>query len=300
MLGPSLPALKDSLDVLNSFYIIQQSELSDVKAAVAAEDNDVLIRNIKRSLVGLGNLLAAVLNHESSVVATSSRVDVTSCLCDLLVSLLNLTLPLSPRHTILPHILDELSLRIVRPIIRSFYSISAHEFTSGLKEARGTSPTRMPDIRPDILSILKRLLTCLRTLKARTRELREFLIFETVKEIEELWTAVEKDGQQSTVTTTTLAQARECRLRKLARKDSLWYHCSVLHVALDQLPSPSCDGNDRSLLSSVAVQVLAGLMRRFESQMPVDAVARGMMLAVVEKAWLSGFYGPFTEGDGSI
>lgn len=256
----------------------------------ATEDVN-LISTIKRSLSGLGNLLTAVLSRDAPVVASSSRVDVANTLCNLLLSIFNSTLPIAPRHSILPHILDELTMRILRPIIKGFYTISVHEFRSGLQETNRKSVTI--DIRPDILSIVKRLVECLRALKADTRELCEFITFETVKEIEDLW-SVEVDRQ-----VTTLDRTREHRLRKLARKDSLWYHCSVLHLALDQLPPlTASDASDQSLLSSTTVQVLAGLIHQFEGQIPVDVAARGMMLAVVEKAWLNGLSGPCIEERG--
>ena len=283
-IGPSLPALKDSLDVLTSFRILQRSDSGCVDPET---DEVILIPNIKRSLVALGNLVTAVLSQKSSVVATTSRVNVTSCLCNLLLTLLHSTLPLRPRHSILPHILGDLMIYIVRPIIRGFHSLSIQELTLGLKES--SRKCAAPDIRPDLLSVVKQLIECLRNLKARTREVREFVIFETVKEVESLWSIEKKQ-------TIISEHTREHRIEKLARKDSLWYHCSLLHVALDQLPSTASD----SSLSSAGVQVLAGLIQRFESQTRMDVVARGMMLAVVEKAWLSDLHGSSTEGAGSI
>jgi hypothetical protein len=279
--------LKDSLDVITSLRILQQFDTNSVKSGT---DDKILIPNIKRSLVGLGKLLTAVLTRDASIVASSARVDVAGTLCNLLLSLFDSTLPLAPRHSILPHIMDELTMRIIRPIIKGFHSISVYEFTSRLGK---TSRRSAIDIRPDILSILKQLIECLRTLKARTRELREFIIFETVKEIEDLW-SIDADMQPTTL---ALERTHEHRLRKLARKDALWYHCSVLHAALDQLPpSTTSEATDQSLFSSTAVQILAGLIHKFESQIPVDVVASGMMLAVLEKAWLSGLHRPFDEG----
>ena len=288
-IGPSLPALKDSLDVLTSLRILQHSNTGCVNSET---DEAILIPNIKRSIVALGNLIAAILSRNASVIMASSRVDVTSCLCNLLLALLQSTLPLRARHSILPHILGDLTMLIIRPIIQSFHSISVHELTSGLKEPGRKSAA--PDIRPDLLSLVKRLIECLCTLKARTRQLREFVIFETVKEIESLW------GIEDSKKATTSERTREHRIGKLARKDSLWYHCSILHVALDQLPPSTASDTGDTLLSSAAVQVLAGLIKRFDSQIPVDIVARGMMLAVVEKAWLSDLHGLSTEGEGSI
>ncbi|KAF8508479.1 hypothetical protein JB92DRAFT_2952842 [Gautieria morchelliformis] len=288
--GPSLPALKDSLDILTSFRTIQQSDANCLGETAQA----ILILNIKRSLAALENLLTAVIARGPSVVPISSRVDVASCLCNLLLSLLNSTLPLGPQHSILPQILGELTMRIIRPIIRGFHIISVHGFASiGLKESsRRSAP---PDIRPDLLSIMRRLIDCLRALKERTRELREFIIFETVKEIESLWT-IATDTES-----TTPEHTRQRRVGKLARKDSLWYHCSVLHVALDLLPPATThESGTQSLLSSAAVQVLAGIIHHFDSQTPPDIVARGMMLAVVEKAWLSSLYGSCTEGEGAM
>jgi hypothetical protein len=287
--GPSLPALKDSLDILTSFRTIQQSDANCLGETAQA----ILILNIKRSLAALESLLTAVLAQGPSVVPTSSRIDVAGCLCNLLLSLLNSTLPLGPQHSILPQILGELTMRIIRPTIRGFHTISVRNLaSSGLKERSRKSAG--PDIRPDLLSIVGRLIDCLRALKERTRELREFIIFETVKEIEILWT-IATDTKP-----TTPEHTRKHRIEKLARKDSLWYHCSVLHIALDQLPPTTHESGTQSLLSSAAVQVLAGIIHRFDSQTPPDVVARGMMLAVVEKAWLSSLYGSCTEGEGAM
>lgn len=265
---------------MTSFRIIK---LSDANAVESETDSKtILVPNIKRSLTALGKLLSAVLARDASVVAASSRVDVVGCLCNLLLTLLNSTLPLAPRHTILPHISGDLTMCIVRPIIRAFHTLSIHELTFAIQEkARKTSD---PDIRPDLLSILRRLIECIRVLKERTRDLRAFMVFETAKEVEALWIS---EGTQPADS----RPSREQRLEKLARKDSLWFHCSVLHDALDRFPLARADAtSDESFLSSQAVNVLADLVRHFERGKPVDEVAKGMVLAVIERAWLSGLY----------
>jgi len=274
--------LKDSLDVLTSFRTIQ---ISGTGPAESKTDHEtILIPNIKRSLAALGKLITAVLARDASVMAASSRVDVISCLCNLLLGLLNSTLPLAPRHALLPHILGDLTICIVRPIIRGFHTLSVHELTSAVKE-KTRKKTKL-DVRPDLLNILRKLIECLRTLKARTRDLREFMVFEAAKEVEALWSS---EGSKQP----TDEPSREERIEKLARKDSLWYQCSVLHAALDRFPPlKASEVGDESLLSSEAVRVLADLARHFERGIPVDEVAKGMVLGVVEKAWLSGLYEP--------
>jgi len=85
-------------------------------------------------------------------------------------------------------------------------------------------------------------------------------------------------------------------INQLSRKDSLWYHCSILHLVLDDLPKSLSNEKDLDVLSAVAVDTLAALPRLLENEKPVDEIAKGMVLAVVEKAWLNGLYVPCEEG----
>ncbi|KAF8584939.1 hypothetical protein K439DRAFT_1633060 [Ramaria rubella] len=110
------------------------------------------------------------------------------------------------------------------------------------------------------------------------------MILEAANEIQTRWSV--KIFPQSLDSEKT----RRYRIERLARKDSLWFQCFVLHVALEQLPSAIAgDNSDWSLLSSLAVQVLAGLVHHLDSHTSVDEVAKDMVLASVEKAWLMGF-----------
>jgi len=108
-------------------------------------------------------------------------------------------------------------------------------------------------------------------------------VLETALEISSLWNKV--------INATSSDYTSEDRVNKLARKDSLWYHCSILHLALDGLPSPRINETDgMTILTSMAFENLVDLPHQFDKQRPVDEVAKGMVLAVIEKAWLSGLY----------
>lgn len=233
---------------------------------------DVLIPNLKRSLDALGNVLDELLAGSRSLIPNSSRVEVADCLRNLLVSLLESSLPLGPRHSILPKVMKELTISVIRPIICGIEPLSIRIFRSASKATK-------TDIRPNLLFMLKDLLDCLRRMKQRSRDIREFMILETAKEITRSWKTCSssKDGDDQLI-------------NKLSRKDSLWYHCSLLHLALEELPKALSNEEDRGVLSVVAVDTLAALPKLLEDQKPADEVAKGMVLAVVEKAWLNGLH----------
>lgn len=239
-----------------------------------------MIPNIKRSLKALSRLLEALLKDDSNgfIIARSAKLNVANRFRDLLLSLLRSTLPLAPRHTVLSHIMEELCIEILRPAIQGFHLTSVKIF----RPTRGGVDDGYAeiDVRPSLLRVIQQLVECLQGLKEKTRELREFLVVETAKEIASLWKLkdIPKESDWSL----------EERLQRLARKDSLWYHCAVINLALEKLQDDSVEDNDPSVLSITAADLLYDLPRIFEHQLPVDTMAQGMILAIVEKAWLKG------------
>lgn len=237
----------------------------------------VLIPNVKRSLKALGKLLDALLFRNGPTIFRSTSIHVADSFRELLLSLLRSTFPLAPRCAVLSDIMEELCLGILRPIIQGFHLTSTKIFESSTSDEKNKEAE--VDTRPSMLRAIQQLLECLHSLKEETREIREFLVLETAREISCLW------GKKSiSETAGTLNEG----LRRLARKDSLWYHCAIINLALEDLPQRPIEDNGSTTLAVMAADLLYDLPRLFEEEDPVDVMAEGMVLAVVEKAWLKG------------
>ncbi|GJJ13851.1 hypothetical protein Clacol_008108 [Clathrus columnatus] len=291
--GPGLPRLQDSFDILSSFHTLKKaSDKQDIGSEFNTET--VLIPNVKRSLRALSKLLEALLGKESdgSNIAKSAKINVAERLQELLVSLLRSTFSMAPRHKVLSDIMEELCIGIVRPVIQGFHLVSIE--VSKISKNNKNSEV---DIRPGLLRMILRLLNCLHSMKEKTRELREFMVVETAREIESLW---KRTGDMRDP-----AGILDDTRQRMARKDSLWYHCAIINIALDGLPEESTQENGKyhdriknpSVLSVFAVDILYDLPRLFEQESPVDVMAQSMILAIVEKAWLGGLCVCEREGD---
>lgn len=280
--GPGLPLLQDSFDILSSFRTLKNVNTNSISETREFNTETVLIPNVKRSLKALGKLLdALLLRNESSgsIIARSTSIHVADKFRELFLSLLRSTLPLVPRCTLLSEIMEELCFGILRPVIQGFHLTSARIFEP--LSNNGKNKEIEVDVRPSMLRVIQQLLDCLYSLKEETREIREFLVLETAREISSLW------GKKSASETVgTLNEG----LQRLARKDSLWYHCAVINIALEDLPQRPIEDNDSTVLSEMAADLLYNLPRLFEEEDPVDVMAQGMILAIVEKAWLKGLY----------
>ncbi|KIJ45231.1 hypothetical protein M422DRAFT_67367 [Sphaerobolus stellatus SS14] len=273
--GRGLPTLKDATDILSAFQTLRQFDTTEEFEVL---EDDVLVTNINRSLVALGNLINDIVAHDGSVVASASKADVADCLRNLLVSLLESTLPLAPRHSILPKVTNHLMSSIIRNIILGFHPLSQRIFIS---LSGSTAKRTKTDIRPNLLRTLKDLLDCLRRIKERSRDIREFIILETAKEIARQWSIKPPPENQ---------HSRHVLAERISCKDSLWYHCSVLHIALGNLSRPSSKEDNDGIVSSIAVDALAALPCLIEERKPADQLAKGMVLGVLEKAWLNGLH----------
>jgi len=140
--------------------------------------------------------------------------------------------------------LGQLTNLIFIPLARSFSLLSqshtANIFSSKHATDGGTAGTL--DIRPDLCRLLSRAMSDLDLLGSLAAArlvhslcgVRECVALETVRAMEKnipaQWTQAARSIPDTATGDTRISRIRTDRIDKLARKDTLWYLCSILHI----------------------------------------------------------------------
>jgi len=234
-----------------SFHLLTHSRTSqNVRTTKKATPTTLLAAATSRALENLSALLRTLLLPR---LCSSASVEMLQAVATLLSYLLTTVLPLfisrlkgkckataqdSSIIIAVDEILGQLTTLIFIPLVRSFgllsQSYTANIFSSKHAADAGTAGTL--DIRPDLCCFLRRALSDLDLLGSiaaarlvhSLRGVRERVALETVREMEKSFPT--QTQATSDTPKTRISRIRTDRIDKLARKDTLWYLCSVLHI----------------------------------------------------------------------
>ncbi|KAH9949521.1 hypothetical protein B0H21DRAFT_889765 [Amylocystis lapponica] len=326
---PEMPATNrvlsalETLDRLVSTRTIKKSAVSD----------DLFVTVTMRALEALGELLASMLPPNTSLPPYLGTLDVLATLLSrLLATVLPLLLKLDrgkrkpggvcPRTA---DVLTRTSALLLAPLVRSLGPLSKRYltelFSPQKRDQRGRSQTHAVDIRPSVLTLLSSTVSVMGELMLPTAalatcalDIRHMLTLEAVRELQRVLSQAHRGpdvvaGEQST-SAHVPAHGTE-RIRKLIRKDAVWYLCSVLHLTLPTRGIAPANGTDlqedRTALLEEAIYTTTSAVLRGATAADVaggrsspvgpkgstgrscyemEEVERGMILAVAERLWL--------------
>lgn len=362
---PSLPAAQSLFAAFDALkHLAEQPERE------GEPHSQLLADATSRALEDLGTYLRSILPPNPPM---SSSVEMLKAISTLFSFLTTTILPLfisrlkakrkatahgSSVITSVDQILGQLTNLILIPLIRSFGPLSqcytANIFSA--KHAAEGHTTIILDIRSDISCLLRKAMSDLDhlstfttgSLVANFRSVEERVALECVREMAKVYPAssskpnMNTDSASSAITVHTAKISRPLadRIDKLAKKDTLWYMCSVLHLIFSPSLVPisitsrgyeSSPSTENHLLEDAMLTGLSSFLRRdytctgfsrrsspnhntghdmngtstpcqcgsgaengklrvkCSCQTVFDDVEYGMILAVVEKAWLYWF-----------
>lgn len=224
-------------------------------------------------------------------------------------------------------ILGQVSEKILAPLIRSFAPWSSFMLKllipSLTSSANGSQPSSYPsnveDIRQGVLRLIHLIIDTLREAGLANKDfvvsiqnLLQCLTLEALRQLDNLFQSDYRHLENPSIETPSNLCPQD-RLEKLARKDTLWFLCTVLHLALSSsfslllsLPDADQDVATNTLNEAISTG-LCGILRRIRpvssrtvshigsSNEPpppqgivIGEVEQGMILGVIEKAALGG------------
>lgn len=242
------------MSVLSSFDSLKN--LTECAGDEEALPTLLLAAATDRALGDLSVLLRTVLPPRP---CTSASVKILQVVSTLLSYLLTAILPLfisrlkSKRNltsqnpsvvSTMDETLGQLTALIFLPIVRSFWPLSqtytANVF-SGEHAAADSGIVGTPDIRLDLCWLLSKAMSDLDLLGPLAaahslRGVRERVALEAVREIER---SSRPRTQVTHASGTQQTSIRSDRIDTLARKDALWYSCSILHISFTPFSASS-------------------------------------------------------------
>ncbi|KAK7064816.1 hypothetical protein R3P38DRAFT_58831 [Favolaschia claudopus] len=247
-----LASLPTSTSLFANLSVFQQliSALSSSEVPVTAAQRSLLSSTAVRTFTSIANVLHPILRYTDITVTTQLQTlqTLATLLQHLISSSLAFLLRKPKRATnqttvsgLMNRFLDALLTSIFNPIIESFSPLSCR-FLTFLFPAKSSS-TLPVDLRPDVLHILQSALSpLLYTASIFEANLRATIALTALRELEKLFSPQQaKDGHSRT---------RESRIGVLARKDALWYLCSVLHVVFTLSSAENSTLSSNSLTTS--------------------------------------------------
>ncbi|PCH33119.1 hypothetical protein WOLCODRAFT_159851 [Wolfiporia cocos MD-104 SS10] len=221
--------------------------------------------------------------------------------------------------------LGRLSSAILVPIMQSFAPLS-NSYILTLLAPRGKTHKKSfkhqeseADIRPAVFAIIDRALAILDSLMTNSststatqvQAAKHALTLEATRVLVQLFADPHApnpgDGVPKPRQGVDVRLPLSQRLHKLARKDTIWYLCNTLHLVLPApfvgTSVPTQTREQDVLLADAIYAALAELLQHAKVKLPatspsttdmanevrrydLDEVERGMVLAVIERAWL--------------
>ncbi|KAJ7051222.1 hypothetical protein C8F01DRAFT_1176307 [Mycena amicta] len=286
-----LPGSDSLFSSLSSFQQLVSALESD---ETTAAQRSLLLRTTQLVITAISSVVQRILMTCELTVDSQSAT--LQCLSNLLPQLLSSALPILMRKptsvsSLVNKLLDSAISLIFTPILESFVPL-CNRYLNHLFPLK--SAELLPvDLRPDVLQLFQSALKPLiSTPTAFQHNLRNTLALTALTHLEALFPpSRELDVQTHT-----------SRVSALARKDAVWYLCTVLHL-LFALPThsglaPTSDG--LSFFERRIVDALTKIVGRCRaSKSPVTATARlvsdhddsdnevehGMILGVLERYW---------------
>jgi hypothetical protein len=216
--------------------------------------------------------------------------------------------PLPAKIKALSSLLDQvfasLTSQILLPTIKCIRTHSAKALHSRLTQGASKSQTTepFPDVRNDLLTMLKRCLKLLRdyerSVLRKPHDLFVLVATVTAKEIVALWASADSPDQQMQILRKQRL-TRQGRIARLARKETLAFLCSLLH---DTFPSVSNSirpsthphfAKTDTVIAEVALDEMSGLLSGLLTQCSDQSglmtdVEKGLVMGIIEKGWLEG------------
>ncbi|KAJ7293949.1 hypothetical protein C8J57DRAFT_1270426 [Mycena rebaudengoi] len=316
----SLPA-SDSL--FSSFSALQQLA-SALSSSSTASQRTLLLSTATHALIALASILHPIIRTEG---ATTSQAATLQTLSTLVHYLLTSSVPILSRKakrnkdqpaTASPNmnkLLDVLITHIFQPLLESFVPLSDRYLAILFSPTNSVVPA---NLRPDVLHLFQSALSPLVAEPSPyDANLRGSLAVHVLRELEALFPPRTTDAKQTRPT-------RDSRVKALARKDSLWYLCTILHLLFGSskdCPTSGLAPSDRPVAETRILDALSRIVTRchnksdgeeaipistnpaddtentqengIESKRPpigldlqiIDEVGYGMILGVVERYW---------------
>ncbi|KAK7064807.1 hypothetical protein R3P38DRAFT_3165818 [Favolaschia claudopus] len=247
-----LASLPTSTSLFANLSAFQQliSALSSSEVPVTAAQRSLLSSTAVRTFTSISNVLHPILR--STEITVTTHLQTLQTLATLLQHLISSSLAVLLRKpkraanqnsvsSLMNRFLDALVTSIFNPIIESFSPLSCR-FLAFLFPAKSSS-TLPVDLRPDVLHILQSALSPLPSATtAFEANLRATIALTALRELENLFSPQQTKGGNS--------RTRESRIGVLARKDALWYLCSVLHVVFTPSSAEHSTLSSNSLTNS--------------------------------------------------
>ncbi|KAF7310397.1 hypothetical protein HMN09_00581700 [Mycena chlorophos] len=288
----TISSIPDSDSLFSSLSSFQQIAIALTPAEATTAQRSLLLRTTQLVLGAVSSVVQPILvASELTVESQSTMLQNPS---DVVFQVLSSALPILVRKTtavssLMNKLLDSLISSLFTPILASFVPL-CNRYLGHLFPLRPTESLPV-DLRPDVLRLFQSLLTPLISISSVFQHnLRGTLALIAVAHLESLFSP-DRDVETNT---------HFGRVRSLARKDSISYLCTVLHLLFassDDLPPPS-DGP--GLFETRIVDTLTRIVGRsrtwtlpLTSGVPsgsgrdaaVDEFEHGMILSVLEQFW---------------
>ncbi|KAJ6577106.1 hypothetical protein B0H10DRAFT_2236137 [Mycena sp. CBHHK59/15] len=262
-----LPA-SDSL--FSSVAAFQQltSVLSSLPTAITASQRSLLLSTTTRALMALATVLHPILHCTD--VTTASKTSTLQTLAVLVHHLLTTSVPYLSRNvrkhahhrattsSNMNQLVEVLITHIIYPVLEAFAPLS-RSYLAALFPSTSTASALPVDLRPDVLHLFQSAFSPLVTADSSYEvNLRGSLALFTLRELENLFPPRLTDGKRTLWT-------RDNRVTALARKDSLWYLCTVLHVLFASPKDCSTPGSalsDRPISETRILDAISRIIAR--------------------------------------
>ncbi|KAJ6569514.1 hypothetical protein B0H19DRAFT_697176 [Mycena capillaripes] len=231
---PEFVSLAASDSLFSSFSAFQRltSALWSSEVAITAAQRSLLLSITIRALTALASVLHPILRSpETNVASQASKLQTLAAFVNILISSSLPFLLRKPKRgtnqpatvsSLLNQLLDAVITIIFFPVVESFSPLSRWYLTFLFPT---TPSTILPvDLRPDVLRLFQSAFSPLVSApSAYEVNLRGTIALTALRELENLFPLRRTDG-------TRLPWTHASRVNTLARKDALWYLCTVLHV----------------------------------------------------------------------
>ncbi|KAJ7593144.1 hypothetical protein C8J56DRAFT_856757 [Mycena floridula] len=239
----------------------------------------LLLSTTVRVIEAASKVLSTVLDSQ---IPQKSQVDVLQTLSSLIHHVLATFLTLVKRKPKdaddcpdpLDIVVDVLTRSVLQPTILSFGPLSERLLTSIFRNTSSNIPV---DLRPTLLALFRNAFSAI---NPRVAGLEECIAMEAIRELCKSYPGVDIEWPD-------LSQAR---IHRMARKDTLWYLCAVLHILFG---SEVGGGRAAGLVEKGILKAFSELISPFRRSITsepefqvLDEVEQGMILSVVEKYML--------------
>lgn len=292
-LGPALPTLASGSDSLMTVFWRFHDLTSALPSKLSEDEASLLISTSLRCIDTLSSTLRNCLD-----MPNAATVRVVQSLTTITQHLLNIVMPFFQPTSkslsafpldALTRVLDSLVSGILAQIVPSFKGLS----TTYLTALVATSGSATEDIRPIVLSFFLVIVTSISSFKMGIQELIGMTIARELLALYNTPSNYPINGASTSIS--------DIKIPQLARKDALWYLCTMFHTVFGLEEKPAAGDASSLFLCTSISETLARLVSLNHSGLPspeeggnedidlsiqkLDEVELGMVLAVIDKYW---------------